>query len=77
MSRRLDQERESKLQPKRYNHAVKELTSRGFLIEILDDTQFRFLFKDEWVNYYPYSGWASGKTIKDGRGFDNLIKQLN
>jgi len=77
MSRRLDQERESKLQPKRYNHAVKELTSRGFLIEVLDDTQFRFLFKGEWVNYYPYSGWASGKTIKDGRGFDNLIKQLN
>ena len=29
MSRRLDQKRESKLQPKRYNHAVKELTSRA------------------------------------------------
>ena len=77
MSRRLNQEREARLQPKRYNHAVKELRIRGFIVEVLDDKHFRFLFKDEWITYYPYSGWASGITIKDGRGFDNLIKQLN
>lgn len=76
MSSRLNKEREAKLEPKRYDFAVKELTKRGFLVEILDDKHFRFLFKDEWVTYYPYSGWATGRSIVDGRGFKKLLKQI-
>jgi len=29
------------------------------------------------INFFPYSGWHSGKSIEDGRGFKNLLKQLN
>lgn len=35
-----------------------------------------FEYKGHIVKYFPYSGWATGKTIKDGRGLDNLLKQL-
>jgi len=77
MSNRLNQEREKRLQPVRYDLAVKELTGRGFLVEILSEKHLRFLFKNQWVTYYPYSGWATGKSIKDGRGLNFLLNQLN
>lgn len=35
-----------------------------------------FEYKGHIVKYFPYSGWATGKTIKDGRGLMNLINQL-
>ena len=35
-----------------------------------------FQFKGCDVLYYPYSGWHTGKSIKDGRGLKNLLKQL-
>lgn len=35
-----------------------------------------FEYKGHSIKYFPYSGWATGKTIKDGRGLNNLIKQL-
>ena len=35
-----------------------------------------FKYKGNTIKFYPYSGWHSGKGIKDGRGFQNLIKQL-
>lgn len=35
-----------------------------------------FLFKGYVVKYNPLKEWASGRTIKDGRGVKNLIKQL-
>jgi len=32
--------------------------------------------KGSLVLYFPYSGWASGKTIKAGRGLKNLLSQI-
>lgn len=72
---RLDKEREKELQPKRIDYAVKELVKRGYSV-IQDDTKVQFFYKDNIVTFYPYSGWATGKTITDGRGIDNLLKQL-
>lgn len=76
MSNRLDKEREKELQPKRMEYAINELTELGFDIVVTDDTKIKFLYNESWITLYPYSGWFTGKTVKDGRGIDNLLKQL-
>lgn len=76
MSNRLDQERETELQPKRINTAKLELERLGYAIITEDKTKITFQFKGNIIQFFPYSGWASGKGIKDGRGLHNLLKQL-
>jgi len=76
MSNRLDQEREAVLQPKRIQTAIDAVTKLGIEIEKVDKTSIQFTFKGEKVTYFPYSGWASGKSIQDGRGLEPLLKQL-
>ena len=73
---RLDIERQKELEPKRIAGTKKEIEALGFEIIFECDTRIEFLFKGEVVRFWPYSGWHSGKSIKDGRGFENLIKQL-
>ncbi len=76
MSNRLNQERESELQPKRIAAAKTAIEALGFDICFETETELRFYFKGAMIKYYPYSGWATGMTIKDGRGLQNLLKQL-
>ena len=76
MSNRLDQEREERLQPKRVKDCKLKLEELGFEVEQAGDTQLRFMWKNSTISFWPYSGWHSGKSIKDGRGFNNLLKQL-
>lgn len=76
MSNRLDQERETKLQPQRIEFAKNELTKLGLNILVCDNTKIVFKFKDNNITYYPYSGWASGKGIQQGRGWGHLFWQL-
>ena len=72
MSNRLDQERESELQPKRMEYAKAEISKLGFKY-IADDTTICFQFNGHQVKLFPYSGWHTGKTIKDGRGLKRLL----
>lgn len=76
MSRRLNQAREKRLQPRRLTFAKNQLTKLGFTIQFIDETQIHFLFNEHLVMYYPYSGWHTGKTIKDGRGWIKLLNQI-
>jgi len=76
MSNRINQEREDKLQPLRMDKAVKELEKRGFEVSH-DETRIDFIFNGKSVLYFPYSGWASGSSIKDGRGLSRLLRQLD
>lgn len=76
MSNRLDQEREKLLQPIRISNAQTQLEKLGFTITFSDETRIDFIFKGHKVQFWPYSGWHSGKSIKDGRGLKNLLKQL-
>lgn len=76
MSNRVDQDREKRLQPSRLQTAKDEITALGLPITFEDGTRLEFTFKGETIKYFPYSGWASGKGIKDGRGLRPLIKQL-
>lgn len=76
MSNRLDQERQAKLEPQRMQSCKARLTALGFTVVENGHTELQFEFKGSLVKFWPYSGWHSGKTIKDGRGFNNLLEQL-
>jgi hypothetical protein len=76
MSNRLDKEREKELQPQRLEYAKKRITELGYQITFEVDTRIDFIFKGETVKFFPYSGWHTGKSIVDGRGINNLLKQI-
>lgn len=73
---RLNQEREEELQPQRIASCKARLEESGFLITYEDNTKLEFIFNGYKVQFWPYSGWHSGRSIRDGRGFGNLLKQL-
>lgn len=76
MSNRLDKDKQIKLEPKRIEYAKKKITENGYDIIYEDNTKIQFIFLGKKVTFFPYSGWASGSSIIDGRGIDNLLKQL-
>lgn len=77
MSRRLNKDREEYLQPQRMAAAKSEIMKLGLPITFENENQIDFTFKGHKISYYPYSGWATGKTIQDGRGWSHLFSQLN
>lgn len=72
---RLNTERQERLEPTRMQRAIDELSALGYSISN-DDKKISFMFKGNAVFFYPYSGWATGKNIQDGRGLQNLINQI-
>lgn len=76
MSQRLDQDREARLQPKRIEFAKNVLVHLGYEITYEDGTRIEFVHNGSVVKLYPYSGWFTGKTVRDGRGIEYLLKQL-
>jgi len=74
--KRLDTDRQNELEPKRLAYAKEQITRLGFQITYQDEKEVRFVFKGQVVKFFPYTGWATGKTIKDGRGLNNLLKQI-
>jgi len=73
---RLDKKRQEQLEPKRMAYAKSEIEKLGFSVTVRSASLLAFNFKGHCVLYYPYSGWASGASIKDGRGLYELIAQL-
>lgn len=73
---RLNKEREARLQPKRIKNAIEEIKRRGLELISQDTTKVKFRYKGDVITFFPYSGWHTGKGIKDGRGFKNLFNQL-
>lgn len=76
MSKRLNQEREKELTPVRRQTAIDTLTELGYEVTKYGSDGLAFEYKGSRILYFPYSGWASGATIEDGRGLQNLLKQL-
>ena len=74
---RLNIERQRELEPERMNHAKKKLMALGFDVTEVGTTELQFTFKGKIVRFYPYSGWATGASIKDGRGLKNLLNQIS
>jgi len=73
---RLDTERQAILEPKRMEYAVSELKKLGYNLRIDGTQSIKFSHKGSIITLWVYSGWHSGKTIKDGRGIHKLLKQL-
>lgn len=73
---RLDKERQQELEPQRINFAVQKLSEIGIEVTSKDSTKITFDWKGNKITFFPYSGWHTGKGIKDGRGINNLLKQL-
>lgn len=76
MSKRLDQQRQVELEPKRIEHAISELRRIGKQVIHVDDKKVKFIHEGATVTLYPYSGWFSGKTVNDGRGIKELFRQI-
>ncbi len=76
MSKRQNIARQKALEPVRMAHAKKNLEGMGYEVRVMGDTRLEFTHNGSDVMFYPYSGWHTGKSIKDGRGFENLLKQL-
>jgi hypothetical protein len=74
---RLDTDRQEKLEPKRMEYAIKAIQRLGYEITYQDSTKIKFEFNGKPVTLFPFSGWHTGKTIKDGRGINHLLKQLS
>lgn len=72
---RLDTERQKEVEPERMEYCENVLSEMGFSLSVFNN-RIDFIYKDEKVMFYPYSGWHTGKSIKDGRGLQNLLNQL-
>ena len=73
---RLNIERQKQLDPIRIEYAVERIKLLGYDIFYKDDTSIKFMYKGHIVTFFPYSGWATGKTIRDCRGLSKLLKQI-
>lgn len=73
---RLNQDRQNLLEPIRIDVAENMLTARGYIVERVGKHALKFKYNGNDITFYPYSGWHTGKGIKDGRGLHNLLKQL-
>ena len=73
---RLNIQRQEELEPKRMLVAKQAIDKLGLSVIHEDEKKIIFTYKGSPVQYFPYSGWHTGKSIKDGRGLQNLLKQL-
>ncbi len=73
---RLDQDRQNTLEPIRMTSTKQVLENLGFKVTVFGKTRLEFIYKGSIVMFYPYSGWFTGKAVKDGRGFNKLLTQL-
>lgn len=60
----------------RMDFAIKQLTELGYKVTTEQNHAISIIFKGERVMVYPYTGWFTGKTVKDGRGIKNLLKLI-
>ena len=56
MSKRLNQEREKRLQPDRIKEAKHQIGRLGFVINFEDETTIKFQYLGNIITFYPYSG---------------------
>ena len=71
-----NRERQQELQPGRVDYARTRLEALGYCVTEIDATTLQFTFRGSPVTLYPYSGWFTGRTVTDGRGIKNLLKQI-
>lgn len=73
---RLDLDKQLLLEPLRMDYAIKKIEALGYKVTRVNETEIQFTYDNKVVRFYPYSGWATGSSIKDGRGLRKLLRQL-
>lgn len=53
-----------------------ELIDLDIDVTSADNISVKFWFKGRIITYFIKKQWATGKTIQDCRGWDNLYRQL-
>lgn len=71
---RLNIERQQLLEPTRIEYAVKRIEELGYEVIHRDSQMIKFVHKGHPVCFYPYSGWATGKTITVRTGITETSK---
>lgn len=70
-------ERRARREPGRIEYDKQKLEDMGYEVHMGEDgTMLHFQHRHFTVRLWPYTGWFSGQTVVDGRGIDNLLKQL-
>lgn len=69
-------EKKAAQQPDRLAYAYEQIKTLGFEFHYHSDTTLKFTLEGNEITIFPYTGWFTGKGIKDGRGIHNLLKQL-
>jgi hypothetical protein len=65
----------AEIEDKRITYAISQFKKIGIEIEVRGVTIF-FIWKNERIQFFPFTGWHSGKSIIDGRGIQKLLNQL-
>jgi hypothetical protein len=73
---RLNTDRQKELEPKRMEYAEEKLSELNIPAIRYSDAELHFEWKGNTIKLFPYSGWFTGKGIKDGRGLQKLLDQL-
>jgi hypothetical protein len=60
----------------RLYYAKKRLKDLNIEIVFESDNRIDFMHNGKTCSIYPYTGFFTGPTIKDGRGVEKLIEQL-
>ena len=71
------EEHRAKKETHRMQNAKLQLEAKGLAVSInMSQKRCEIQHKGNTIFFYPYTGWFTGKGVKDGRGLSNLLKQL-
>ncbi len=77
---RLDEQRQEELEPQRMEWTKKQFEGMGYKIDDIELNGGKGFTittpKGLSIQFWPYSGWWSGKGIGQGRGFSKLVKAI-
>ena len=77
MSKGKKSQTDLKVQAERMDYAINKLIEHDIEFTALDAATIEIDNHNGFkIHFFPYTGWHTGKGIKDGRGLQNLLKQL-
>ncbi len=65
-----------KEQERRKEFAMIHLDKAGIELTYESDSEINFIHNGHTVKFFPLTGWFTGKSVKDGRGLKNLLKEI-
>ena len=73
--REIRKKERQEIEPTRFKYAVDSLMDAGHRVG-RDPNDDKAIIVNGYINFWPYTGWYSGKGIGSGRGIHNLIKKF-